>query len=51
VTAYDGVVEQLAQLEKEHPGVHFKRMFTSVDYTKAQYESSMARWSKARSWR
>ncbi len=42
VTAYDGVVEQLAQLEKDHPGVRFKRMFTSVDYTKEQYESSMA---------
>jgi len=42
VTAYDGVMVELAKLEKEHPGVHFNRMFSSVDYTKNQYESSMA---------
>ena len=42
VTVYDGAVAELAKLEKENPGVHFRRMFTSVDYTKAQYESSMA---------
>jgi len=42
VTVYDTAVAELGQLEKEHPGVRFKLMFTSVDYTKAQYESSMA---------
>jgi multidrug efflux pump subunit AcrB len=42
VTVYDSTVEELAKLEKEYPGIHFNRMFTSVDYTKAQYESSMA---------
>lgn len=42
VTVYDRAVEEMAKLEKEHPGIHFKRMFTSVNYTKAQYESSMA---------
>jgi multidrug efflux pump subunit AcrB len=42
VTAYDGSVVQLQKLEKEYPGIHFVRMFSSVDYTKAQYESSMA---------
>jgi multidrug efflux pump subunit AcrB len=42
VTVYDAGVKALAQLEKEHAGVRFKRMFTSVDYVKSQYESSMA---------
>lgn len=42
VTVYDEAVEELAELEKEHPGVRFRRMFSSVDYTKDQYESSMA---------
>jgi len=42
VTVYDAAVVQLNKLEQENPGVHFRRMFTSVDYTKAQYESSMA---------
>jgi multidrug efflux pump subunit AcrB len=42
VTVYDAAVVQLAKLEQEFPGVHFRRMFTSVDYTKSQYESSMA---------
>ncbi len=42
VTVYDAAVIELAKLEEEFPGVHFRRMFTSVDYTKAQYESSMA---------
>ena len=42
VTVYDAAVVQLSKLEQEFPGVHFRRMFTSVDYTKSQYESSMA---------
>lgn len=42
VTVYDAAIEHLRALEKEHPGVHFNIMFTSVGYTKAQYESSMA---------
>ncbi len=42
VTVYDGAVIALAKLEKEYPGVRFKRVYTSVDYTKDQYESSMA---------
>jgi multidrug efflux pump subunit AcrB len=42
VTVYDAGVVELAKLEQEFPGVHFRRMFTSVDYTKNQYESSMA---------
>ncbi|MCA9258221.1 MAG: efflux RND transporter permease subunit, partial [Planctomycetales bacterium] len=42
VTAFDGSVEQIHGLEKEYPGTHFVKLFSSVDYTKAQYESSMA---------
>ena len=42
VTVYDAAVGELAKLEQEFPGIHFRRMFTSVQYTKSQYESSMA---------
>ena len=42
VSVYDETVKQLGKLEKEHTGVRFTRLFTSVDYTKQQYESSIA---------
>jgi multidrug efflux pump subunit AcrB len=42
VTVYDSTLVQLEKLEKENPGVHFTQLFTSVDYTKKQYESSIA---------
>ncbi len=42
VTVYDDSVEVLKQIEEENPGVSFTRLFTEVDYTKIQYESSMA---------
>ena len=42
VSVYDASVDALHQLEKENPGIHFTRLFTSVDYTKQQYESSMS---------
>ena len=42
VTVYDETVVELAKIEAEHPGVHFKRLFSSVEYTRSQYESSMA---------
>ena len=41
VSAYDGVLAEIAKLEKEHPGTHFTKLFTSVEYTKEQYDSSM----------
>ncbi len=41
VSAYDGVLAEIAKLEKERPGVHFTKLFTSVEYTKEQYVSSM----------
>jgi len=42
VRVYDDAVEVLEQLQDENPGVTFTRLFTEVDYTKDQYESSMA---------
>ena len=42
VSVYDGALAKLAELEKHNPGIKFTRLFTSVDYTKAQYESSIA---------
>ncbi|MEO0061820.1 MAG: hypothetical protein RLZZ08_380, partial [Pseudomonadota bacterium] len=42
VSVYDGAIAALQKIEKENPGVKFTRLFTEVDYTKAQYETSMA---------
>ncbi len=42
VAVYDAAVVELGKLEREHPGIHFMRLYTSVDYTKQQYESSMS---------
>ncbi len=42
VSVYDDTIEALDELEAQNPGLKFTRLFTSVDYTKAQYESSMA---------
>jgi multidrug efflux pump subunit AcrB len=42
VSVYDNAEAELKKIEAENPGVKFTRLFTSVDYTKAQYESSMA---------
>jgi multidrug efflux pump subunit AcrB len=41
VTVYDAAVAELDKIEKENPGVEFTQLFTSVDYTKDQYSSSM----------
>ena len=42
VAVYDAAIAELAKIEKEHPKVHFRRLFASVDYTKQQYESSIS---------
>ncbi len=42
VRVYDEAIEVLHQLEEQNPGVTFTRLFTEVDYTREQYESSMA---------
>ena len=41
VSVYDGAMKELEKIEKENPGVEFTQLFTSVDYTKDQYSSSM----------
>ncbi|MFO1261392.1 MAG: efflux RND transporter permease subunit [Sphingomonadaceae bacterium] len=41
VTVYEAAKKELAALSKEHPGVRFKELFTTVDYTKVQYHSAM----------
>ncbi|HPV67753.1 MAG TPA: efflux RND transporter permease subunit, partial [Sphingorhabdus lacus] len=42
VTVFDEAMIKIAEIEKENPGVKFTTLFNSVDYTKAQYKSSMA---------
>jgi multidrug efflux pump subunit AcrB len=41
VTVYETALEEIAKLEKENPSIHITMLFTSVDYTKDQYETSM----------
>ena len=41
VTVYDAAIAELEMLEEDNPGVTFTQLFTTVDYTKGQYESSM----------
>ncbi|MFC4294022.1 efflux RND transporter permease subunit [Novosphingobium tardum] len=42
VSVYDAAVATLDKIQKEQNGrVRFTRLFTEVDYTKAQYETSM----------
>ena len=41
VTVYDEAVKALKKIEEQNPGVKFNKLFTSVDYTKAQYHSSL----------
>ena len=42
VSVYDASVDALHGLEKANPGIHFTPLFTTVDYTKQQYDSSMS---------
>ncbi len=42
VAVYDETVKELEKLKKEHPGIHFKLLFNSVQYTRMQYESSIS---------
>src|SRR3569833_1090416 len=41
VTVYDAAMKKIAELEKSNPSVHFTLLYTSVDYTKSQYKTSM----------
>jgi multidrug efflux pump subunit AcrB len=42
VTVFDNAMVEMEKLQKENPGIKFTTLFNSVDYTKAQYKSSMA---------
>ncbi|VWX53512.1 efflux RND transporter permease subunit [Novosphingobium sp. 9U] len=41
VTVYDEAMKKLDQIKKDNPNVHFTQLFTTVDYTRDQYTSSM----------
>ena len=41
VTVYDDAMKEIAKLEKENSGIHITELYTSVDYTKDQYKTSM----------
>ena len=41
VTVYEDAMKKLDAIKKENPSVHFTQLFTTVDYTKNQYSSSM----------
>ncbi|MFM6933302.1 MAG: efflux RND transporter permease subunit [Novosphingobium sp.] len=42
VAVYDEVVKELEKIQKDSPGLRFERLFSSVDYTRGQYDSSIA---------
>ena len=42
VSVYDAARVEMDKLTKERPGIHFTELFNDVDYTKQQYETSMA---------
>ncbi|GGE84327.1 efflux RND transporter permease subunit [Sphingomonas prati] len=41
VTVYHETQKAIETLRKENPGVRFQQLYTSVDYTEAQYESAI----------
>ncbi|HYD25076.1 MAG TPA: efflux RND transporter permease subunit [Croceibacterium sp.] len=41
VTVYDAAIEELKQIEAHNTGIKFTQLYTSVDYTKGQYETSI----------
>ncbi|WP_324740746.1 efflux RND transporter permease subunit [Tsuneonella sp. CC-YZS046] len=41
VTVYDAAMEEMAKIKAENPGVSFTSLFTTVNYTKGQYASSL----------
>src|SRR5690606_18095915 len=42
VTVYDAAIEEMKRIEADNPGISFTQLYTSVEYTKEQYESSIA---------
>lgn len=41
LAVYDGAMKELDKIRKDYPKVRFKRLFSSVDYTRDQYHSAM----------
>ncbi|WP_299324546.1 efflux RND transporter permease subunit [Parasphingopyxis sp.] len=41
VTVYDEAERVLREIEEDNPGVEFTRLFTTVEYTRENYESAM----------
>jgi multidrug efflux pump subunit AcrB len=41
VTVYEAAMKEIEKLKAENPKVQFKQLFTSVEYTKEQYKTSM----------
>ena len=41
VTVYDAAIKELKSIESDNPRIHITQLYTSVDYTKQQYETSM----------
>src|SRR5690606_38506811 len=42
VTVYEEALAEIEKLQEENPSIHITTLFTSVEYTKEQYETSMA---------
>jgi multidrug efflux pump subunit AcrB len=42
VSVYEGVQKELAAIQKENPKIHFTELFTTTDYVKSQYHSSLS---------
>jgi multidrug efflux pump subunit AcrB len=42
VTVYDAAIEEMKKIEADNSGIHFTQLYTSVEYTKQQYESSIS---------
>ncbi len=42
VTVYDAATKEIAAIQKENPRVKFSVLYTSVDYTRKQYESAIS---------
>jgi multidrug efflux pump subunit AcrB len=42
VAVFDETLKEIKKLEKENPGIKFSKLFSSVEYTRGQYDSSIA---------
>ncbi len=41
VTVYDDAMKEIKAIQEDSPGIHVTQLYTSVDYTKDQYSTSM----------